>query len=245
MRTSLFCLTVLFTSLSQPVASQTVDEFFTAFSGSWFVFDPQFASGTETCEIRLDADGTQPLRPASASNCAAPLSELVTWTIGDGQLDLRSAEGATIVRLGGNQQRVTGDFSDSGRGLILERADGSGRSAELTAALRRHRCFFAGYTADCVGPSDLRSPAFTELGGTIGEVETLVDLNVRSQPRAQADPVGVVPAETCVRVNQCIIASDGVWCRARFGEQEAWLAKTVLRQDEWPVMTFSNGCNGS
>ena len=245
MRHSLFGLTILFSVLSQPVASQTLDEFFTAFSGGWFVFDPQFATGTETCEIRLTAEGTQDLRPASAANCTVPLSGLATWTIIDGQLDLRGGDGATIVRLGGNQQRITGEFSDSGRSLIMERSDGSGRAAELTAALRRHRCFFAGYTSECVGQEDLRSPAFTEQGGTIGEVETLVDLNVRSQPRAQADPVGVVPAETCIRVNQCIVASDGVWCRARFGDQDAWLAKTVLRQGEWPVMTFANGCEGS
>jgi hypothetical protein len=244
MRSLLLASISLFASISTTLSAQTEDELFAAFSGMWFVFDPQLGANSEACEVRLSNDDGDAMRGVRAVNCSAPLSELAGWTIVDGQLDLRSGEGVTVLRLGGNQQRVTGEFADTGFGIVMERSEGSARATDLAAALRRHRCFFIGYSTECADQSALRRPAFTQLGGTIGEVETLVDLNVRSQPRADASVVGVLPAESCIRVNQCLIASDGVWCRARFGEQEAWLAKTVIRQDEWPVVTFVGGCGG-
>ncbi|HHX89670.1 MAG TPA: hypothetical protein GX700_07850, partial [Paracoccus sp.] len=63
-----------------------------------------------------------------------------------------------------------------------------------------------------------------------------------SQPRRDSAEIGTIPAGTCVRVDQCLNASDGLWCRAWFGETLGWLGKTALRQNEWPVVTYRAGC---
>lgn len=52
----------------------------------------------------------------------------------------------------------------------------------------------------------------------------------------------VVPINSCVATSTCVTASDGIWCRAEFGDSAGWLRKLAIRQNRWPVVTFQNGC---
>jgi len=62
--------------------------------------------------------------------------------------------------------------------------------------------------------------------------------NARALPRRDAAIVGNVATGTEVKLNQCLTASDGNWCRARVGDTSIWLAMTALRMEEWPIVTF-------
>jgi SH3-like domain-containing protein len=78
--------------------------------------------------------------------------------------------------------------------------------------------------------------------GSGARINVLVNLNARVEARDGAGILGVVPANTCIVADVCQEASDGVWCRARFGEDFGWLKKVALRQERWPVLTFTNQC---
>lgn len=227
-----------------PAAAQDEASFVKSFSGDWFIFDPQFATG-ETCAVGLapqkrSSDGRY---EASATNCVKPLADVTGWDIDSGQLRLFTEGAETpMAQLGGNQMRITGTLAASGRGLIVERASGDESTRNLAQALGRHRCIYRGFTDSCADTADLGKPDLTEEGGAYGSVGVLVDLNVRDQPRSNAPIVGTLPAGTCLKVNYCSTASDGVWCRARFGEREGWIRKVALRQNEWPALTFANSC---
>jgi hypothetical protein len=39
------------------------------------------------------------------------------------------------------------------------------------------------------------------------------------------------------------MASDGPWCRAKFGDTTGWLRKFAIRQNRWPIVTFANSCS--
>lgn len=229
-------------TVSTAATAQSLDAYFKAFSGDWSIFDKSFGTGGKPCQMALKSRTEEGARPsASARNCVAPLSGLAKWDIDGGSLMFFNGEDAPIGKLGGNQLRITGALSD-GRGVIAERQSGDGTGIKLTAALRKHRCYFAGLTATCVDKGDLGEPAMTEEGGVFGRVEMLARVNVRSQPRADASVIGVLDKGTCLKINDCTYGSDGVWCRARFGERSGWVAKTALRKGEWPVVTFLNSC---
>ena len=226
--------------------AQAQDEaaFIAAFSGPWFVFDPQYGANALTCSLSLesevaDANGKFGI---TTKNCSEPLASIQAWDIQQGQLGFYDAAGVRIATLGGSQLRVTGELDKTERGLILERAQGDESTRKIAAAIGRHRCVYVGMSQKCAETDQLRKPAMTEEGGTYGSVGVIVNLNVRDQPRSNAPVLGTLPVGACLKVNFCTTASDGVWCRARFGEQNGWVRKTALRQDEWPVLTFVNSC---
>lgn len=226
------------------IQDQDQAAFIAAFSGQWFVFDPQYGTGGMTCTLILDsnppeADGKF---KSTATNCSEPLDSLVGWDIQQGQLGYYDTSGTRIATLGGSQQRVTGKLDATERGLIVERAQGDASTREIAAAIGRHRCIYVGLSQKCADMEDLRKPAMTEEGGTYGSVGVVVNLNVRDQPRSNAPVVGTLPIGTCLKVNFCTVASDGIWCRAKFGEQDGWVHKTAVRQGEWPVLTYVNSC---
>lgn len=227
-----------------PAFSQSPQEFVTAFSGAWYSFDASRSAAGEPCRIELaDTTGSlQGAQDASSAGCAGALAELALWDIENGQIRLLSAAGGELARLGGNQVRVTGEIAGDAGALILDRAEGTAESAALSDALSRHRCIYRGYSQDCAAKPDLRQPAIAEEDGSYASVEVLVRLQVRSQPRGDAGGLGVLESGTCLKVNYCATASDGVWCRARFGAESGWVKKTSLRQSEWPVLTFANSC---
>lgn len=230
--------------------AQSLQQFREALSGQWIVFDPAYAASSGQCSLMLQTN-VQPTgvlqeglsRPvAQVQNCIAPINAISSWDIEQGQLALYSDTDAVVARLGGNQLRVTGDLTNSFASVVLERATGDPYQRRIGQALEKHRCIFLGYTGDCAAPDDLSAPRTLADGGTVSTVQSLVLLNVREQPRRGANISTTLEPQACMQVNFCTTASDGIWCRASFGETSGWVAKTALRQDEWPVTTFVNGC---
>ncbi|MCF7700734.1 SH3 domain-containing protein [Loktanella sp. M215] len=150
---------------------------------------------------------------------------------------LRAESGADIAKLGGDPNRLTGDFAAPPGAIVLERNEGSGAKAMLVAAITKHKCYYLGYQSVCAAPDATAAP---DLSDGEAAVQVLVTLNVRSQPRRAAPLIGTVPKDSNVVVNLCLTTSDGIWCRADFGGKTGWMAKSVVRQQEWPVISFVN-----
>lgn len=247
-----FCTAILL-CVSGPVSAQTRTAYLEAFSGQWVVFDPTYSTSPAPCSLELTAEielkgvvDESQLRPTVAvHNCVAPLDAARAWDILDGQLALYSAENVLITRLGGDQSRVTGDLEGGFRSVVLERAAGGVGNGQFSKALRKHRCIYKGFSSECASKEELALPVFADAGGVVASIGILVNLTVREHPRASARSVGTLSQGTCLKVNFCTTASDGIWCRARFGEASGWVTKTTLRQGEWPILTFSNICEGS
>ena len=221
-----------------PVQAQSQADFVKAFSGKWQVYDQQAATGTALCELDFSRTGGARL-PVKATGCKAPLANVQTWSIEGSQLVLDDAQNAEIIKLGGNQKRITGATS-SGLPVILERAGGDANAATLQAAYNASGCYYLGYTQTCAPRSELAVPGPGADGRT--QIELQVNLNVHSEPRADANLVGATKQGTCVQVQQCTMASDGPWCEAKFGNVTGWLRKLTMRQNRWPVVTFTNSC---
>lgn len=212
-----------------------------AFSGEWYIFEPGFSVNASPCKLTFDKDPliNEDLRERRVdvdTNCAAPFSsQTLQWRVLDGKILLQSTNGNKLAELGGNPDRLSGDLNASIDAVILERKAGSDYKRGLVSALRRHKCYYLGYSAKCADDSATGAPRSET---DTDNIDVLVDLNVRSQPRRNAAVVGVVPRNSEISVNLCLEASDGVWCRAGFGEIAGWMAKSVVRDEEWPVITF-------
>lgn len=241
-RLTALCSLLVATTAPLPAAAQSDAEFYEAFSGDWYVFDPARGAAGDICQITLAAEPRDGMRPVIARNCDAAVSALARWQIVSGQLVLSSATGGEVLELGGSQQRISGAFRETGFGMVLERGTGDAAAAALTGAIRRHRCYFLGYSPDCAEPDAAQRPAGPEAPAEGAEIETLVQLNVRTQPRRDAETLGAIPPSSCIVIDECLVASDGVWCAARFGDRRGWLAKMAVRQQEWPVLTYLNAC---
>ena len=222
-----------------PALGQSTAQFVAAFSGQWIDYDAGLATGKQMCSLDLSGgNGTQlPVKPVG---CAAPLAAAVSWSIDKGQLVLADQHGTALARLGGNQQRITGSAAD-GSPLILERRGGNGDASALMATYNASGCYYLGYTQKCAPPAELGKPV-AGVNGKI-QVDTDVDVDVRSEPRSDANTVGVVKQGNCVQIDRCVMASDGPWCEAHFGTAAGWLRKLAIRQNRWPVVTFSNECS--
>lgn len=234
-------------------SAQDRNQLISAFSGQWFLFDPAYrASPDSTCTLTLLQEGqTQPLAisdndvgdrlPAQMTGCNWRLAPVTLWTVEEGVLRFYDQSLDLVAELGGNQRRITGTTAPEGDGIILERASGDGNAEAIALAMQRHRCYFRGFTDQCIDDDDRAAPQFDSDTG-LAQVQLLVNLLVRSQPRRDSSSVGTLPQGTCIRVSQCIIASDGTWCRARFGDVIAWMPQVALRQQEWPIYTYRAGC---
>ena len=245
-QSSIFYLFVAI-ALSVPLSvkkagAQNEFELINLFSGDWAVFDPRFSTDENPCRLSLGKDLVAETPTTSrttqvAANCKAPLSGTVIWRISDGVILLETQDGSEISELGGDPQRLTGGFSGSPDAVVLERNDGSGAKASLVAAIARHKCYYLGYQSVCADADSTKAPELTD---GEAEISVQVTLNVRSQPRRGAPLIGTIPTGSDVTVNLCLATSDGIWCRAEFGEQSGWMAKSAVRQQEWPVITFVN-----
>ncbi|MFO6464333.1 SH3 domain-containing protein [Jannaschia sp. KMU-145] len=226
----------LATALAAPAVAQEEGGFADAFSGIWFSFDPGTSTGG-SCTVELApeaaADGR---RGVSTKDCRPPVSTATGWTIADGQIRLTNATDATVALLGGTQFRITGELGGNAGPLILERAEGDANSRRIREAITTYRCIFRGFTSTCATPESMARPAPGDEGPA--RIETLVNLNVRSQPRADAGVIGVVPTGSTVTVDTCLTTTDGLWCGARFGDATGWFARTAIRDDTWPILTF-------
>jgi hypothetical protein len=225
--------------LAGPALAQSQADFVKAFAGKWQVYDQRMGMGSAKCTFDLATAQVGKDMVLSASNCAAPFGGAVGWLIDGNQLVLEDAQGKTIVRLGGNQKRITGT-TESGIPIVIERPGGDGNATRLQGAYNISGCYYVGYSQNCAPQSDLVRPA-TESG----PVKVRLDVNaaLHSEPRGDADTVGTVKQGTCVAVNACTVASDGPWCRVALPSGAAWLRKMTLRQNRWPIITFSNSCS--
>jgi hypothetical protein len=221
-----------------PALAQSQADFVKAFSGKWQIYDQQAASGTALCELDFASTGSGSKLPVKVMGCRGPLASVQNWSIEGSQLVLADGQNTPVVKLGGNQKRVTGATA-GGVPIVLERAGGDGNAATLQAAYNAS-CYYLGYTQTCAPRSELAVPAAGPDGRT--QIQLQANLNVHSEPRADADVVGATKQGACVVVQQCTMASDGPWCEVKFGNVTGWLRKLTMRQNRWPVVTFTNSC---
>lgn len=217
-------------------AAQTETEFVAAFAGEWRIFDESFAQGAQICRITLGQQGENGRYGLDKATCGGEFADLAAWGLAEGQMAFFAAEGEAIASLGGTQRRMSGT-TRSGKPVILERAGVVGAAEQLQAASRASGCHYLGFTDRCAGEADLARPAAAADGPA--RIKVIANLNARTEPRDDANIIGVVPANSCVTASACVTASDGVWCRAEFGERTGWLRKLAIRQNRWPIVTLA------
>lgn len=223
---------------ASPASAQTEAEFIAAFAGEWQVYDETLAEGGERCRLTLQTEAQNDAYRLENSACGAELAEVSQWRILNSQMTLLDDTGV-VVSLGGNQRRMTGT-AQSGTPVILERIGGETEARALQALRQARGCYYLGFTAQCASEAELEKPTASDDGEI--RINVRVNLNVRAEARNDANVIGILPADTCIVADTCTRASDGVWCRAAFGEQTGWVRKTVIRQERWPVVTFLNEC---
>src|SRR5690606_16827157 len=190
-----------------------------------------------TCTMVLGSKANTDGRyTVDSQGCRGEAALVKFWGVNEGQMTLFDAASGVIARLGGSLQRVSGT-SALGSSLIFEKVGVAGAAATLKAARQAGGCFYAGFSSKCADKAQLEPPS--PKGGS---VQVLVNLNVRAEPRDDAAVVGVVPSQTCITTELCIMATDGAWCRAKFGEKNGWMRKLALRQKRWAIVTFDNFC---
>jgi len=231
----MFAAAIVIAGLTGSAAAQDEAAFREAFGGDWYVFDNSVSAADQICRMALSTEGDTPWT-ASARNCTGALSDLESWSIENGQILLQAADVTEpLAAVGGNQFRLSGELAATGNTIIVERQAGDGAAARIAAALEEHTCFYRGLSSECATSEELQVPQSAADGA---DIITLAPLNVRALPRRDAAIVGTVPEGSEITANQCMLASDGVWCRADFSGETGFFAKNAVRQDEWPVTTF-------
>ncbi|WDR01353.1 AprI/Inh family metalloprotease inhibitor [Devosia algicola] len=224
---------------AMPALAQSQADFVSAFSGSWQLYEQRLGDGSNMCKLELSTEKKGEHLQLSTSHCAQPVASTVSWSIEDGQLVFYATDGSKVATLGGNQKRVTGETADQ-MPLIIERAGGDGMAATLQAAYNASGCYYLGYSQTCAPRTELGEPAPAPDGRV--HIQLQANLAVHTEPRNDANVVGTAQKDTCVVVDSCTMASDGPWCRAKFGDTTGWLRKLTLRQNRWPVVAFANTC---
>ena len=221
---------------AMPAKAQSEADFVNAFAGTWQTLDPDYTDGG-ACRVGLNDVPVGNRYGLTTKNCGGLMAGLRGWGIDDNQLALADGQGAVVARLGGNQNRVSGQTAD-GATVIFERIpDGSDAPASDVVA---SDCTYFGYTSSCAKESDFARPAAEPDREMTARV--LVKLNARAEARPDAEVLASIPAGTCVRVSECTTASDGDWCRATIADTTGWIRQRAMRQDRWPVLTYTAGC---
>jgi hypothetical protein len=220
--------------------AQSETEFIAAFAGEWRVYDPGFGADGGQCSLLLKKDKVDAAYTLDKANCGGDLAQSMRWGIADSQLALFDADGKILARMGGNQRRMTGTTT-GGKPVVFDRYGVKGPAQDLHAAAKAGGCIYVGFTKQCAAEADLAPPTVAPSGET--KVKVIVNLNVRTEARDDAAAVGVVPEGSCVAVDNCLTAVDGVWCQAQFEEKHAWLRKLALRKNKWAIVTFVNKCD--
>ena len=233
-RAIIAALLTLTASLVQAHSQDPQEAFVRAFSGEWRAFDPSFRSGNDLCSIVLTRMQAQEEAryDLQTRNCDDILSQVNTWGIVENQLAFFAGE-AMKATLGGSPIRVSGETAE-GRTVILDR---EGASPPVSSK----GCIYEGYSPTCTEPAD-RSPPLKATDQQETFATVLVKLNLRSQPRSDAPVVTILSPNTCITIKECVVASDGSWCKMKAGKQGAWARQTALRQEQWMVLTYKKGC---
>ncbi|SKA26814.1 SH3 domain-containing protein [Consotaella salsifontis] len=231
---------VLGAAMMSGAVAQSESDFVAAFSGNWQTLDPSLSDGG-ACRIELKKDKTGATYDLAAEHCGGDLAGIRSWGIVNSQLALLGKEDKILARMGGNQMRMSGD-TESGKALVFERVNGSTAAAARPAV--DAPCVYYGYTATCAKPEDFAEPK-PAAPGEVAKASVLVRVNARAEARPDASVVSTIPADTCVVVDQCTTASDGLWCRAKVANYTGWIPQKAIRQGRWPVLTFTNQCHGA
>lgn len=220
-------------------AAQSEADFVAAFAGEWRIHDEAFAQGVQICRITLTDQAEAGRYKLDKQTCGGDITAVTAWGISEGQMALFAGE-EVAVTLGGTQRRMSG-ATKSGGAVVLDRVGVAGIADQLQAARQAAGCYYLGFTNRCAVEADLAKPS--EPGADQpARVNVIVNLNARAEARDDASVIGVIPVNSCVATSACVTASDGVWCRAEFGERAGWLRKLAVRQNRWPVVTFVNQC---
>lgn len=228
-------LSFFLTCILSPSVSfaQTEADFVAAFSGDWLVFDPAYGDQAP-CVVMLSPQKQEGDYSAETKQCRAPLTTIARWKIADNQLLFVSADGDLVARLGGNQNRISGEtFEDAG--IVLERPD------TIKSDIQSD-CAYRGYSTDCGTVEEKRKPIDTSTLSEQVDVRILVKLNVRREPRPDAEILSQLMPQACVPVSQCLTASDGNWCKTNVGSDQGWIVQEAIRQEKWRTLTYVSGC---
>lgn len=226
-------------TLAIPAFAQSESDFVNAFAGKWQTLDPALSAGG-ACQVTLQTTPNGSSYQLEASHCGGSLSKLSTWKIVDNQLGLLGADGSVLARLGGNQNRVSGQLVPGGS-VVLERMAPEAVASATAVPAGRDGCVFYGYTASCAQSEARQSPVPSGSDGK-ARASVLVQLNARSEARPDAPVVATIPPGTCVVIDQCTTASDGNWCRAAVSNFSGWIRQQAMRGNRWPVLTYAPGC---
>jgi hypothetical protein len=216
----------------------TAPAFVNAFAGNWVTFEASLAAKGGQCEIELQktADGKNYV--ARQSSCAGDLADVAAWGIIDQQLALLGPGGTVDVRLGGNQNMISGTLKN-GAEVIFERKQMAERIHGQWSSLK---CLYLGYTSKCASAAQLALPG-AKSAGNDANVSVLVQLNARSEPRPDAKVVSVLAPKTCLPVKSCTTAANGAWCAISENGRKAWIAQRTIRLGKYPIATFVTGCS--
>lgn len=211
--------------------AQTQDEIVDVFAGAWRVFDFGYVNGGP-CTIALSKNTISEFYVAEQAYCGGGLDGIGAWGINGGQLVLMDGGFSPIARLGGTENRISGDMSD-GRMVILERTQ-PGAPEPATPP-----CLYVGYSQECASGAD--RTALQVSPGRPVRAEVLVELVLREQPRPDAVPLTQASQGACIAFVECRVASDGPWCAASVQGARVWARQHAVRLGEFPVLTYRAG----
>nr|WP_321979834.1 AprI/Inh family metalloprotease inhibitor [uncultured Cohaesibacter sp.] len=231
---SLFCLGILVPGTAQ---AQTPEAVAKAFAGNWITYDRHFAE-QKSCELTFSAQKSGDLYPITKKGCSGDLADIAGWRIQNNQLVFMSSANTAIALVGGNQERLSGTILQNKLPIIIERLE---VAQKIEKARKSIQCSYIGYSQTCASPRDFAPPAASI--GSPSPVQILVNLNARTEPRNNATIKTVLKPNACVSAEVCTVASDGLWCKVKIENGDAWIKKQTVRQQRWPVITFKNGCS--
>src|SRR5690606_13678004 len=192
------------------------------------------AQGASSCRLNLKLEGSSSHFTLENTGCSGELALAIGWSIVDNKLALRDSKGENFVFLVGNQLQLSGK-TRGGEDVVLMR-NGSPPSEPTVG----RGCVYLGCSSNCASPAEFAAPDVPK-GGT-ASVFVLVKLDLRSEPSLRAPVVRTIAPHTCLPVDKCEQAADGIWCHARRGGAEGWIKKLVVRQQRWPTVAFANAC---
>nr|WP_321456958.1 hypothetical protein [uncultured Cohaesibacter sp.] len=217
--------------------AQTSNAVAKAFAGDWITYDRNFAD-QKSCEFSFSDKNAGEVYPIKQTGCIGALANIIGWRIQNNQLVFISKENSAVALVGGNQERLSGMILQSKLPVIFERKE---VAQKIEAARKSIKCSYIGYSQACAEPRDFTPPAATI--GNPSPIQILVNLNARMEPRNNASIKTVLKPNACVSAEVCTVASDGLWCKVKTENGDAWIKKQTVRQQRWPVITFKNGCS--
>lgn len=231
---SIFCLGLFAQNSAQAQSNEAVAK---AFAGRWITYDRNFAD-EKSCVLSFSAKKTGDLYPITKKGCSGALADIAGWRIQNNQLVFMSNANSAIALVGGNQERLSGTILQSKLPIIIERLE---IAQKIENARKSIQCSYIGYSQRCASPRDFAPPAASI--SSPSPVQILVNLNARIEPRNNATIQTVLKPKACVSAIVCTVASDGLWCKVKTENGDAWIKKQTVRQQRWPVITFKNGCS--